>query len=160
MSEELFEVQSIATVLSGLLGLHTHAYWFVLICEVYKRANSFRLIFLLIPHKRKGNFSEWSLCICFYYCPENIKYNLETTVNKNVWLTSDNTNTKAMPRPLTNITHRKSMAHVTSQGAIQAVVIQSYIIYVHGGINLGFTICKLSVESLNWECRIPELSYM
>ena len=47
---------------SGLLGLHTHAYWFVLICQVYKRANSFRLIFLLIPHKRNGNFSEWSTC--------------------------------------------------------------------------------------------------
>ena len=60
-----------------------------------------------------------------------------------------------MSRPITNITHCKSMTLVTSQVAKQAVVIQSYIIYVHGGKNLGFTICKLSVEGLNWECRIP-----
>ena len=41
------------------------------------------------------------------------------------------------------------MTLVTSQVAIQAVIIQSYIIYEHGGKNLGFTIWKLGVESLN-----------
>ena len=52
---------------SGLSRLHTLVYWFVLLGQVYKRANSFPLIFLLIRHKRKGNCSEWSLCTCFGY---------------------------------------------------------------------------------------------
>ena len=55
-----------------------------------------------------------------------------------------------MSCPLNSITHCKSMTLVTSQGAIQAVIIQSYIIYEHGGFNLGFIICKLSAKGLNW----------
>ena len=135
---------------SGLSGLHTHVYWFVLIlCQVYKRSDSFHLIFLLILHKINGNSSEWSTCTFSYYWQENIQHNLEITVHKNVRLTCDNTNTKAMSCPLNSITHCKSMTLVTSQGAIQAVIIQSYIIYEHGGFNLGFIICKLSAKGLN-----------
>ncbi len=58
-------------------------------------------------------------------------------------LTCDDADTKAMrPSSLYNITHRIRMTYITSQVAIQAVILQCYISYVQGDIKLGFVICK------------------
>ena len=48
---------------------------------------------------------------------------LESTVKKHACLTSDDSNAKAMPRCLDNITHRKSMTLISPQGTEQAVVL-------------------------------------
>ena len=63
-----------------------------------------------------------------------------------------------MSRLLQRFTLHKTMTLIASQGTIQTVISQCYISHEHGGKNLGFTICKLSVKGLNWECRLSELS--